>query len=202
MSARDNILWKKKQKEFEEKYGMPMTPGNMDKAVRLSLGAKFKERCEMAEQEKKDWELKYNLPYGELVKAVKSTAQEINDLKDKPKQLRDAERARLELEFDNLVEIGQFSSNQKELWVSEKLNKYMQSDEYMNVKYKLSELKKDHAIYLANKENWEKENSAIIEAERNRTIREELLQADPEALKALGISPVIVNPEKPAPKKK
>ena len=43
---------------------------------------------------------------------------------------------------------------------------------------------------LALKEEWEQENADIIEAERARSRREELLSADPEALRALGITPV------------
>ena len=39
------------------------------------------------------------------------------------------------------------------------------------------------------KTQWEEDNKDIIEAERLRTKREELLSADPEALRALGITP-------------
>lgn len=39
------------------------------------------------------------------------------------------------------------------------------------------------------KEDWETDNKELIEAERLRTKREELLSADPETLRALGITP-------------
>ncbi|MGN0505790.1 MAG: hypothetical protein ACI4FZ_04470, partial [Lachnospiraceae bacterium] len=137
---------------------------------------------------------KYNLPYGGLVKAVAKSSKQIKSLENKPEELRNAMRAKLEEEFADLVEAGMFDERNitaREMYISKKLVEYMSdpAGEYHKVKEELQQARNDYAIYLAKKEEWEQENADIINAERIRTKRAELMQADPEALRALGIEP-------------
>lgn len=82
-----------------------------------------------------------------------------------------------------------YSESSRLLWVARGLEKFIQSDEYKRVKNDLKDATNLYSKSLALKEEWEQENADIIEAERARSRREELLSADPDALRALGITP-------------
>lgn len=190
-----NAQARQKEKEWNEKYGN-MTGAELSNVALQGIGKKFDEMRLRAEQEQEEYNAKYNLPYGGLVKAVAKSAKQIEALAGKPEELRNAMRAKLNEEFDDLVEAGMFdkrNTTARELYISKKLVAYMDDStgDYFKAKMELQQAQKDHAIYLAKKEEWEQENADIINAERMRTKRAELMQADPEALRALGIDPDI-----------
>jgi hypothetical protein len=184
--------------EWEKKYG-GKTDAEMNYIVRESIHRKFDEAVARSEQKQAEIEAKYNLPYGGLVKAVANSEKQIKALEGKPQELLSAKRAELEAEYDDLVMRG-FQDTNKELWISTKLLPYMtaNSGEYRKAKADLQQAQKDYAVYLAKKEEWEQENADIIKAERIRTKRAELMQADPEALRALGIEPEAENTDSKA----
>jgi hypothetical protein len=182
--------------EWEKKYG-GKTDAEMNSIVRESIHKKFAEAVARSEQKQAEIEAKYNLPYGGLVKAVANSEKQIKALEGKPQELLSAKRAELEAEYDDLVMRG-FVNTNKELWISNKLLPYMSDPEYIEAKDKLQQAQKDYAVYLAKKEEWEQENADIIKAERIRTKRAELMQADPEALRALGIEPEAENTDSKA----
>lgn len=182
--------------EWEKKYG-GKTDAEMNSIVRESIHRKFDEAVARSEQKQAEIEAKYNLPYGGLVKAVANSEKQIKALEGKPQELLSAKRAELEAEYDDLVMRG-FVNTNKELWISNKLLPYMSDPEYIEAKDKLQQAQKDYAVYLAKKEEWEQENADIIKAERIRTKRAELMQADPEALRALGIEPEAENTDSKA----
>ena len=177
--------------EYDRKYG-GKTDNEVNEIVGGMISKKFADRKAKAEQVRTEREAKYNLPYGGIVKAVAKTGKQVKDMEGKPEELLSAKRKDLEAKYDNLVMRGMPDTN-KELWISEELVKYMQDPNgaYREAKIQLQQARKDLAIFLAKKEEWEQENADIIEAERMRTRRAELLQADPEALRALGIEPVV-----------
>lgn len=82
-----------------------------------------------------------------------------------------------------------YSESRREHWISQKLSEYSWSEEYQTARDNLMEAVKALDKYDDLKKLWEKKNHDIIEAERQRSKREELLSADPEALRALGITP-------------
>lgn len=132
------------------------------------------------------------LGYSQIVKSFLDAEKRVEKLKDEPKRLADKKRTTLNSEYDAAVKRGLIKLHDgcKELWVSQKLVEWMNYDEeYLRVKEELSDAGSDYNRYLALKVKWETENEDIIKAERIRTKREELLQADPEALRALGITP-------------
>lgn len=183
------------EKAWEEKYG-GMSEKGLSDYVKNSIGKKLDEMRLRAEQKQAEYEAKYNLPYGGLVKAVAKSAKQIRDLENKPEELKNAMRAKLEEEFEDLIEQGMFDVRDlasRELYISKQLIAYMNTPEYVEVNEKLRQAKEDYSIYLAKKEEWEQENADIINAERIRTKRAELMQADPEALRALGIEPEVVD---------
>jgi hypothetical protein len=181
------------EKEWNEKYGN-MTAHELENVVKQGIQKKFDDRRARAEQKLAEQEAKYNLPYGGLVKAVAKSSKQIKDLENKPDELMSAMREKLEEEFSELVNAGVFDENDvtaREMCISKKLIAYMDdpTGEYYKAKEELQQARNDYAIYLAKKEEWEQENADIINAERIRTKRAELMQADPEALRALGIEP-------------
>ena len=164
-----------KELEYERKYG-GKTDTEMNEIVGGMLSKKFADARARAEQVRTEQDAKYNLPYGGLVKAVAKTGKQVKDLEGKPENLISAKRKDLEVEYADLVMRGMPDTN-KELWISEKLVKYMQEPEgeYREAKIQLQQARNDLAIFLAKKESWEQENADIIEAERMRTKRAELL---------------------------
>ena len=180
-----------KELEYERKYG-GKSDTEMNEIVGGMLSKKFADARARAEQVRTEQDAMYNLPYAGLVKAVAKAGKQVKDLDGKPEELLSAKRKDLEAEYADLVMRGMPDTN-KELWISQELVKYMQDPEgeYREAKSQLQQARKDLAIFLAKKEEWEQENSDIIEAERMRTRRAELLQADPEALRSLGIEPVV-----------
>lgn len=183
------------EKMWDEKYG-GMSEKGLSDYVRDSISKKLHERALRSEEKQREYEAKYNLPYGGLVKAVAKSAKQIKELENKPENLRNAKRVELEKEFDNLVEQGMFSVGDvvsREMYIDRKLLQYMSTPEYIGVTEQLQQARNDLAIFVAKKEEWEQDNADIIEAERIRTKRAELMQADPEALRALGIEPEAVS---------
>ena len=146
-------------------------------------------------ERKAEHDAKYNLPYGDLVRAVEKTTKKIAELKNKPENLLKAERERLLKEYENLVKRGMAPVSNTEIWIAKDVENFiLASDgEYRKAKNELVQAEKDLEIYLEKKAQWEIENADIIRAERIRTKRAELLQADPEALRALGIEPTVVS---------
>lgn len=128
--------------------------------------------------------------YGEIIKTAKKAKADLEHLTGEPGRLVQVKKTELNKEFDDLKEAELFSENNRALWVAGKIEKYLQSEEYLTVKNDLKEATNLYAECLALKEQWEQDNADIIEAERVRSKREELLSADPETLRALGITPV------------
>ncbi len=168
--------------EWEEKYGN-MSEQERDALVRKSLSERLSAMRENMLEEKVE------LSYPEIVKAIPEVLSKINALKDKPEQMREAMIAKLNKEFDKEVKFGRWLESSRFKYVNTKVCAYMGTEEYLSVKEELAHASKEYAQLLSDKENWERENADIIEAERVRTKRAELLSADPETLKALGITP-------------
>lgn len=103
--------------------------------------------------------------------------------------MRKAKKLELEAEFDTLVKRRMFSEHLRGEWIAKELYKYLSSEEYTSVVDEIKTVTANLAEYSEIKTQWEEDNKDIIEAERLRTKREELLSADPEALRALGITP-------------
>ena len=82
-----------------------------------------------------------------------------------------------------------FNEHLRGEWVAKELYKYLFSEEYTSVVDEVKTVTANLAEYSEMKTQWEEDNKDIIEAERLRTKREELLSADPEALRTLGITP-------------
>jgi len=179
--------------EYERKYG-GKSDAEMNDIVGGMLSKKFADRRAKAEQMRTEQDAMYNLPYAGLVKAVARVSKQVKDLEGKPEELLSAKRKALEADYADLVKRG-MQDNNKELWISQELVKYMQDPEgkYREAKIQLQQARNDLAIFVAKKEEWEQDNADIIEAERIRTKRAELMQADPEALRALGIEPEAVS---------
>ena len=179
--------------EYERKYG-GKSDAEMNDIVGGMLSKKFADRRAKAEQMRTEQDAMYNLPYAGLVKAVARVSKQVKDLEGKPEELLSAKRKALEAEYADLVKRG-MQDNNKELWISQELVKYMQDPEgkYREAKLQLQQAKADLDIFLKRKEIWEQDNADIIDAERMRTKRAELMQADPEALRALGIEPEAVS---------
>lgn len=178
--------------EYEEKYG-GMGEHERKQLVRSSIAYKRAELERKQKEEQEQKEAKYNLPYGEIIKEVNSARKRISELEDKSQKLRDDKRAELSKQYDHLAKYGRAPMSDKEIWISGQLVKYMENSEsdFYKAKADLATARNDLAIYLARKEQKEKDLADVIEAERYRTRRAELLSADPEALRALGIEPII-----------
>lgn len=188
--------------EWDEKYGS-MTEKEYKHFIQSSIGSKLESMEAKTLEEMQAQRDKYNLTYAEYSKAIADTRKRIKELDGKPEELKEKKRAELEVEYAEAKKYDRVPFLNSELWISEQLLKYMTSDEeYLATKSELTQAKKDLAIYLAKKEEWEEENADIIEAERYRTKRAELLSADDETLRALGIEPVKREPVKREPEKR
>lgn len=181
-------LSEKLQAEYEEakRAGEPHT-GTYDAWAthRASLGIKQK----LEERRIRREETKKPHTYSEIIKAIAGANKTIEKLKDKPVEMRKAKKLELEAEFDTLVKRRMFSEHSRGEWVAKELYKYLSSEEYTSVVDEVKTVTANLAEYSEMKTQWEEDNKDIIEAERLRTKREELLSADPEALRALGITP-------------
>lgn len=186
-------LSEKLQAEYEEakRAGEPHT-GTYDAwaTYRASLGIKQKleERRIRREEARLAEEAKKPHTYSEIIKAIAGANRTIEKLKDKPVDMRKAKKLELEAEFDTLVKLRMFSEHLRGEWVAKELYKYLSSEEYTSVVDEVKTVTANLAEYSEMKTQWEEDNKDIIEAERLRTKREELLSADPEALRALGIT--------------
>lgn len=130
--------------------------------------------------------------YGDFIREIAKANSDIAKYKDVPENLQNSYRVKLNKQFDDLVDRGYFSERSRGEWISRELSNYLWSEEYKTAKDNLSEATKRLRKYEKLKEDWETDNKELIEAERLRTKREELLSADPEALRALGITPLPV----------
>lgn len=168
-----------------------LTANDCNRIAKNSLFRRLDRYHSTKEERDKKLEEDKALGYSQIVKAFSLASDRIDTLEDKQKDLESAKRSALNSEYDAAVKKGIVNDSSKELWVSKQFVEWKHSDEeYLRVKDELSDSMNAYSRYLALKVNWEKENADIIEAERIRTKREELLQADPEALIALGISPI------------
>ncbi len=149
------------------------------------------------------------MAYPQIVKTLSEARVTIAKLSSVPEQLMDAKRKALNEEFDTELKKEDVKYRgalelRRGDWVNTRLREYLKTDkEYLQKKEEL-----DRALYLFSmcselKEKWEAENADIIEAEKIRSRRAELMQADPETLKALGITPdpVYTDPHTTATKK-
>ena len=188
-----NLEQRKLRKEFEQAVASGSTKattmaGYMNERAKAGLESKITAHLQtMAEREA---EKKRPHTYGDIIKTAKKAKADIEKLTGKPEELLQAKRADLNKEFDDLVEAELFTESNRALWVAGNMEKFLQSEEYLTAKDDLREATNLYAECLALKEQWEKDNADIIEAERVRSKREELLSADPETLRALGITPV------------
>lgn len=178
--------------EFKEKYG-DLSEHELNELAKKSIGAKFAAAREKSEAARAQEEARYNLSYGELIKGVASAKKRVAELESKPEELLKLRRAQLEAEYDHDEKYDLPRYSVKEVWVSEQLVKYMGKSDgaYYKAKEALLEAKRELAIFIAKKEEREEELADVIEAERYRTRRADLLSADPEALRALGIEPPV-----------
>ena len=127
--------------------------------------------------------------YGDFIREIAKANSDIAKYKDVPENLQNSYRVKLNKQFDDLVDRGYFSERSRGEWISRELSNYLWSEEYKTARDNLSEATKRLRKYEKLKEDWETDNKELIEAERLRTKREELLSADPETLRALGITP-------------
>lgn len=127
--------------------------------------------------------------YGDFIREIAKANSDIAKYKDVPENLQNSYRKKLNKQFDDLVDRGYFSESYRGDWVNKELSNYMWSEEYQTARDNVREATKRLRKYEKLKEDWETDNKELIEAERLRTKREELLSADPEALRALGIAP-------------
>ena len=166
--------------------------------TKAELNRKFEEFYRAKAERKAEKEKNMPHTYGDIVKTMKKAKADIEKLKGEPERLRKEKEKELNKEFDMLVENGSFSKNERGNFVSQKLEKYLfYSEEYLKAKDDIREATNLYSECLARKEKWEKDNADIIEAEKVRSKREELMQADPETLRALGITPdPSLNPSK------
>lgn len=192
-----NLQQKQLRKEFEQAVSSGSTKAtNMAEYMneRAKAGVRNKITIHLQEQADREAEANKNKPhtYGEIIKTAKKAKADMERLKDEPQRLAEEQRKKLNKAFDELVENELFSNSgtNRALWVAGKMEKFLQSEEYLTAKYDLRDATNLYAECLALKEQWEQDNADIIEAERVRSKREELLSADPETLRALGITPV------------
>lgn len=192
-----NTNERKLYEEFEQAVASGTTKasnmaGYMEEKARE--GVRTKMTLFLQAQAEREAEAKKNKPhtYGEIIKTAKKTKADMERLKDEPQRLAEEQRRKLNKEFDELVENELFSNTgtTRALWIARKMEEYFGSEEYLTAKDDLKEATNLYAECLALKEQWETDNASIIEAERLRSKREELLSADPETLRALGITPV------------
>lgn len=169
-----------------------LTANELTKISKDSLFRRLSEYHSSAEERAQRRAKDEAMGYSQIVKAFLDADQRMQMLKDKPEDLENAKRAVLNREYDEAVKRGivKLHDGCKEVWVSKKFVEWMYSDEeYLKVKEEFSSAISDYNRYLALKTNWEEENADIIEMERIRTKRAELMAADPETLRALEIEP-------------
>lgn len=176
--------------EWDEKYGS-MTKLERDRVWKDSLSDKIDEMKAMRDERyQKEQEAQRSITYPKIVRAIPEAQKRIQSLEGKPEKMAEAKKKALNKEFDKEVKYERMSESRRALWVSDKLVKWMRSDEeYIQTKSELAQARNDYSRYVALKAEWEKENADIIEAERTRSRRAELLQANPDTLRALGITP-------------
>ena len=190
-----NADQRKLHKEFEEAVASGTTregtmAGYMNERAKAGVRSKITAHLQTMAERKAEAKEKRPHTYGDIIKTAKKAKADIEKLTGKPEELLQAKRADLNKEFDDLVEAELFTESNRALWVAGNMEKFLQSEEYLTAKNDLREATNLYAECLALKEQWEQDNADIIEAERVRSKREELLSADPETLRALGITPV------------
>ncbi len=179
--------------EWDEKYG-GMTRREYNATVSDMLSGKFSAYhariVEEAEREKAE---EKSLTYPQIVKAIPEALKRVEQYKDMPKALQEKKKSSLNKQFTTEVKYEREFESNRELWVSDKLLKWMETDpEYLQAKQEFTLATNDYSKYVYLKEKWEKDHADIIKAEKDRSARAELMQADPETLRALGITPEVV----------
>ena len=192
-----NADQRKLHKEFEEAVASGTTregtmAGYMNERAKAGVRSKITAHLQTMAERKAEAKEKRPHTYGDIIKTAKKAKADIEKLTGEPERLVREKRVELFKEFDKLVENGLYSKDtaSRELWVAGNIEKFLQSEKYLTAKNDLREATNLYAECLALKEQWEQDNADIIEAERVRSKREELLSADPETLRALGITPV------------
>lgn len=181
-----------KDREFRKEYEQAVASGATTESMAgwMNANAKKGVSTKLAGRLEKLIEQEAVKPtYGEIIKTISKAKADIEKLKEQPEKLVIKQRKKLNDMFDDLVDKELYSESSRVLWVAREMEKFLQSDEYKKVKNDLKDATNLYSKSLALKEEWEQENADIIEAERARSRREELLSADPEALRALGITP-------------
>lgn len=186
-----------KDREFRKAYEKAVASGDaqgsmanwMNDNAKNGLVKKLDAYCEHISARMEAEEKKEPHTYGEIVRAIAKANDDIAKYKGVPERLLKEQRVKLNKQFDDLVDRGMYSESRREHWISQKLSEYFWSEEYRAARDNLMEAVKALDKYDDLKKIWEKKNHDIIEAERQRSKREELLSADPEALRALGITP-------------
>lgn len=181
-----------KTKELRQKYERAVASGATTDSMAGWMNAQSKKglKSKMAGRIEKRIEEESKKPtYGEIIKAISQARADIEKYKDQPDKLVQAQRKKANEEFDDLVDNNLYSETDRALWVAGRIDEYLNSEEYRNAKDLFRDATNRYSKGVALKEEWEQENADIIEAERVRSKREELLSADPEALRALGITP-------------
>lgn len=183
----------KLRKRYEADRASGIAPGSMAqwmndtafKGLTTKLEAHRERIIAQVEEERR----KEPHTYGDFIREIAKANSDIAKYKDVPENLQNSYRVKLNKQFDDLVDRGYFSERSRGEWISRELFNYLWSEEYKTAKDNLSEATKRLRKYEKLKEDWETDNKELIEAERLRTKREELLSADPETLRALGITP-------------
>ncbi|MBS5284642.1 MAG: hypothetical protein KHY46_12410 [Clostridiales bacterium] len=181
-----------KDREFRKDYEQAVLSGATTDSIAGWMNANAKKgiQTKLAGRLEKRIALEAVKPiYGEIIKTISKARADIEKLKEQPEKLVANQRKELNERFDDLVGNELYDESNRALWVAGEMNKFLRSDEYQNAKNALKDATNLYSKSLALKEEWEQENADIIEAERARSRREELLSADPEALRALGITP-------------
>lgn len=155
------------------------------KGLTTKLGAYRERIIAQVEEERR----KEPHTYGDFIREIAKANSDIAKYKDVPENLQNSYRKKLNKQFDDLVDRGYYSERSRGDWVNRELSNYMWSEEYQTARDNIRDATKRLRKYEKLKEDWETVNEELIEAERLRTKREELLSADPEALRALGITP-------------
>ena len=175
--------------EWNSKYGK-MTEAEREELVASGLAEKLGAYRKKASEAKQTQKAKYDLPYGEYAKKIRACKKRIAELEasSTSEKLLQAERERLSKEYDHAKERDYILHDNKEVWISGELAKYMLNNaEYLASKRELQELRNDLDIYIYKKAKWEKDHDELIRSEILRTQRAELLSADEETLAELGI---------------
>lgn len=180
-----------KDREFRKAYEKAVASGDaqgsmanwMNDNAKNGLVKKLDVYCEHISARMEAEEKKEPHTYGEIVRAIAKANDDIAKYKGVPERLLKEQRVKLNKQFDDLVDRYMYSESRREHWISQKLSEYFWSEEYRTARDNLREAVKALDKYDDLKKIWEKKNHDIIEAERQRSKREELLSADPEALR-------------------